>query len=403
MGIEERAAPAHFEDARLLGALTREAPMGIVGLDMKGTIVAWNPEAERIFGYVGVEVIGKTIRDLLGPATDADPGALVSQLDPTSPQSFTAPCVRKDGARFHCEWLFRALRDEKGELLGRAAFIRDTTEETETRATLAAERRFLRRMLDNTPLVLWSTDKNGIFTLSDGAGLRALGFAPGEVVGMSAFEVYRDVPEIVGAIRGALAGTFSTTLAATNGTVWECRYIPITREDGGPVEGVLGVALDVTERVEAERTLRRQLDLIAQQEGAIRTLSTPIARVWEGALALPLVGTIDGARAEQILATLLEAVVREQAHYVILDMTGIGEVDATTADHLFKVLRALGLLGATALVTGVNPGVATALVGLGVDLGSVVTLGNLEEALRYVMKRRAGKPRRAPAPSAHRV
>ncbi|MDI1449066.1 PAS domain S-box protein [Polyangium sp. 6x1] len=403
MGIEERTAPAYFEDPKMLRALARETPTCIVGLDANGTIVAWNPGAERMFGYSEAEIVGKTMLDLLGPDADVDRGALLAQLDTQSPPSFTAPCIGKDGARIHCEWVLRALRDENGEIIGRAAFVRDTTEATTTRDTLAAERGFLRRMLDNTPLVLWSTDEKGIFTLSDGAGLRALGYAPGEVVGVSAFDIYRDVPEIVTAIRGALAGIPSVTLAEAGGASWECRYIPITGEDGDTVTGVLGVAMDVTERIEAERTLRQQLDLIAQQEGAIRTLSTPIVRVWEGVLALPLVGAIDAGRAERILATLLDAVVADQAHYVILDMTGIDGVDTTTADHLFKVLRALGLLGATALVTGVNPGVATALVGLGVDLGSVVTLGNLEEAIRYVMKRRAARPRRAPAPSDKRV
>ncbi|MDI1480178.1 PAS domain S-box protein [Polyangium sp. y55x31] len=383
----------------MLRALAQESPMGIVGLDASGTIVAWNPGAERLFGYGEAEIIGKAIRDLLGPDAEVDPGALLAELDTQSPPPFSTRCGRKDGEHFHCEWQIRALRDENGNVLGRAAFVRDTTEVTDTRAMLAAERTFIRRMLDNTPLVLWSTDEKGIFTLSDGAGLRALGFAPGEVVGMSAFDLYRDVPEILAAIRAALGGSQQVTLAQAGGASWECRYIPIRREEGGPVEGVLGVAMDVTERIEAERTLRQQLDLIAQQEGAIRTLSTPIVRVWDGVLALPLVGTIDAARAERILATLLDAVVSEQAHYVILDMTGIDAVDATTADHLFKVLRALGLLGTSALVTGVNPGVATALVGLGVDLGSVMTLGNLAEALRFVMKRRAAKPRRAPAPS----
>lgn len=399
MGTEERTAPAYFEDPKMLRALAREAPMGIVGLDASGTIVAWNPGAENMFGYGEAEIVGKTIRELLGPEAEVDPSALLAELDTQNLPSFSAPCARKDGARLHCEWQLRTLRDENGVFLGRAAFVRDTTEVTETRATLAAERSVMRRMLDNTPLVLWSTDDKGVFTLSDGAGLRTLGFSPGEVVGMSCFDVYRDVPEIVAAIRAALGGSQQVTLAQAGGGSWECRYIPIRRDDGGPVEGVLGVAMDVTERIEAERTLRQQLDLIAQQEGAIRTLSTPIVRVWDGVLALPLVGTIDAARAERILATLLDAVVNEQAHYVILDMTGIDAVDATTADHLFKVLRALGLLGTTALVTGVNPGVATALVGLGVDLGSVMTLGNLAEALRFVMKRRAEKPRRAAPPS----
>jgi rsbT co-antagonist protein RsbR len=402
MAIDEPVASASFENPKVLRALLREAKAGIVGLDASGAIVAWNPGAERIFGYGEAEAKEKTIGDLLGPDPAFDPAALVAALDTESPQTFAAPCVKKNGARITCEWRLCALRGDDGELLGRAAFIRDTTEETEARTELAGQRSLLRRVLDNTPLVLWSADENGIFTMSEGSALRILGLSPGQVVGMSAFDVYRDVPEIVQAIRGALAGVFSITLAEAGGRVWEGRYIPVTSDDSGPVEGVLGLAFDVTDRVAAERELRQKLDLIEQQEGAIRTLSTPIVRVWEEVLALPLVGTIDAARAERILATLLDAVVAEQAQYVIIDLTGIGAVETSTADHLLKVLRALGLLGTTALVTGVNPGVATALVGLGVDLGGVSTLGNLEEALRYVMKRRAEK-RRAPARGDKRV
>ena len=397
MAIEEPAAPAYFEDPKVLRALAREAPVGIIGLDASGAIVAWNPEAERIFGHAEAEAKGKTIRDLLGLDAQDDPFA------PASTHPLAAPCVRKCGARITCEWQVRALRGDDGALLGHAAFVRDTTAEYETSAALEHHKKLIRRVLDNVPLVLWSSDENGVFTMSDGSGLRLLGLAPGQVVGMNVFDVYAGVPPIVEAIRGALVGAFSVTLAEAGGRYWEGRYIPITQGEGCPVEGVLGVAIDVTERVQAELALRQKLDLIAQQEGAIRTLSTPIVRVWKEVLALPLVGTIDATRAERILATLLDAVVCEQAQYVILDLTGIDTVDTETADHLFKVLRALGLLGATAIVTGVNPGVATALVGLGVDLGGVVTLGNLEEALRFVMKRRVGTPRRAPAHPDKRV
>jgi rsbT co-antagonist protein RsbR len=403
MGIEQSGAPTSFDDPKILRALAHEAPMGLVGLDTSGAVVAWNPGAERIFGLTEAEAKGKTIRDLLGPTTTVDPDALVAELDTKSPVTFTAPGVQKGGALLTCEWRLCALRGDDGEIVGRVAFVRDTTEEATKHTALAHQRDLLRRVLDNTPLVLWSSDEKGVFTMSEGSGLAALGLEPGQVVGMNVFDVYAGVPDIVRAIRGALVGAFSVTLAEAGGRWWEGRYIPLIRDEGGAVEGVLGLAIDVSDRVDAERALRQKLDLIEQQESAIRTLSTPIVRVWEEVLALPLVGTIDGARAERILATLLDAVVAEQAQYVIMDMTGIGSVDGSTADHLFKVLRALGLLGATAIVTGIKPGVATALVDLGVDLSSVVTLGNLEEAIRFVMKRRAEKPRRAPANAGKRA
>lgn len=259
----------------------------------------------------------------------------------------------------------------------------------------AKENNLLQQIVDNMPVVLWATDAKGIFTLSDGAALATLGLKPGQVVGMDAFQLYAGEPAIIAAIRRAMAGEFSCEISPGSGFTWESRYIPVKRPDG-TVEGVVGFSIDATDRIRAEEELKQKVALVEQQESAIRTLSTPIMRVWAGVLALPLVGMLDGTRIEGILGALLEAVVNDQAEYVILDLTGIADVDGNTADHIFKVLRALALLGTQAVVTGVQPGVARALVEIGLDLGQVVTLGNLEEAIRFVMKKRNTKSAAAP-------
>jgi len=254
----------------------------------------------------------------------------------------------------------------------------------------AKENNILQHVINNMPVVLWAVDDKGIFTLSDGAALAILGLEPGQVVGMDAFQIYASEPSIVSAMRRALAGEFSCEMTTGGGFNWESRFIPLKRADG-TVEGVIGFSIDATDRVRAENELKQKVQIVERQETAIRSLSTPIMRVWAGVLALPLVGMLDGSRIENILGALLEAVVHDQAEYVILDLTGIANVDGTTADHVFKVLRALALLGTQAVVTGVQPGVARALVEIGLDLGQVVTLGNLEEAIRFVMKQRNTK------------
>jgi rsbT co-antagonist protein RsbR len=254
----------------------------------------------------------------------------------------------------------------------------------------ARENNILQHVIDNMPVVLWAIDEKGIFTLSDGAALATLGLQPGQVVGMDAFQLYAAESSIISAMRRALVGEFSCEMTSGGGLTWESRFIPRKSADG-TVEGVIGFSLDATDRVVAEKELKQKVELVERQETAIRSLSTPIMRVWAGVLALPLVGMLDGTRIENILGALLEAVVHEQAEYVILDLTGIANVDGTTADHVFKVLRALALLGTQAVVTGVQPGVARALVEIGLDLGQVVTLGNLEEAIRFVMKQRTTK------------
>lgn len=152
---------------------------------------------------------------------------------------------------------------------------------------------------------------------------------------------------------------------------------------------------EVDERHRVEQELLEKLALIETQEQAIRALSTPIIRVWDGVLALPLVGTIDGKRSAEMTERLLAEVVRTGTRYTILDVTGVEVVDSPTADHLIRITRAVRLLGARSVITGIRPAVAQTMASLGMDLSAVVTLGNLQEGLTACMKwideeRRAG-------------
>lgn len=133
---------------------------------------------------------------------------------------------------------------------------------------------------------------------------------------------------------------------------------------------------------EADRDLQAKMALVEQKEAAILVLSTPIIEVWEGVLVLPLIGGLDGERAEMILSTLLETVARSRATHAILDLTGVDRVDEGTADHLVTICRAVALLGARAILSGIQPDVVRALVALRLDLSSIATDQNLKEALR---------------------
>lgn len=153
----------------------------------------------------------------------------------------------------------------------------------------------------------------------------------------------------------------------------------------------LAVALEklrreVEERRAAEEALRQseqeKLALIQQQQRTIVTMSTPIIQVWEGVLSLPIVGALDARRASDIMQTLLQRIVQAGAQYAIIDLTGVESVDDLTAHHLVSITRAIGLLGARAVITGIQPSVAQAIVALGVDLASLDTVANLEEGLK---------------------
>lgn len=127
---------------------------------------------------------------------------------------------------------------------------------------------------------------------------------------------------------------------------------------------------------------------VERQAAAIQVLSTPILEVWDNVLALPVIGTLDQERASEIMVQLLDEIVAQQATHVILDLTGVDTVDTHTADHFLKLVRAIELLGAKALVTGIRPPVAQSIARSGLDLGHVHTLRNLQEGLQLAMNER---------------
>jgi PAS domain S-box-containing protein/putative nucleotidyltransferase with HDIG domain len=137
------------------------------------------------------------------------------------------------------------------EVAGDIAFALHNIELEE--ALWESEKR-LRTVVSNAPVVLFMIDREGVFTLSEGKGLDALGLKPGEVVGQSVFDVYRDVPQILESIRRALAGEAFTSTVEVEDLVFETRYSPL-RDESGEVVGVIGIATDITERKRAERKL----------------------------------------------------------------------------------------------------------------------------------------------------
>ncbi len=133
------------------------------------------------------------------------------------------------------------------------------------------------------------------------------------------------------------------------------------------------------------------LDTLQRQQAAIRELSTPVIRVHDRVLLMPLVGTVDSYRAQQIMESVLQRVADDQAKVLILDIAGVAVVDTQVADHLLKTTAAVRLLGAETVLTGISPQVARTIVDLGVDISAMSTRNRLSDgldlALRVVGKR----------------
>lgn len=128
-------------------------------------------------------------------------------------------------------------------------------------------------------------------------------------------------------------------------------------------------------------------EVIGRQQMELLELSTPVVKLWEGVLALPLIGTLDSARTQIVMESLLQKIVETGSQIAIIDITGVPTVDTLVAQHLLKTVAALRLMGADCIISGVRPQIAQTIVHLGVDLQGVTTKANLADALALALRR----------------
>ena len=139
--------------------------------------------------------------------------------------------------------------------------------------------------------------------------------------------------------------------------------------------------------------------VIARQQEDMLELSTPVVTLWEGIVALPLIGTLDSARTQVVMESLLEAVVKTNSRFAIIDITGVPTVDTLVAQHLLKTITAARLMGAECILSGIRPQIAQTIVHLGISLTEVITKARLADAFRVALER-SGKTVKSIAPMA---
>jgi rsbT co-antagonist protein RsbR len=127
--------------------------------------------------------------------------------------------------------------------------------------------------------------------------------------------------------------------------------------------------------------------IITDQATSMLELSTPVVRLWDGIIAVPLVGTLDSARTQLVMEKLLETLVATGADHAVLDITGVPTVDTEVAQHLLKTVNAARLLGAECTVSGIRPQVAQTIVSLGIEFGDIATKATLADALAHALAR----------------
>ncbi|MDO9586155.1 MAG: STAS domain-containing protein [Syntrophales bacterium] len=145
--------------------------------------------------------------------------------------------------------------------------------------------------------------------------------------------------------------------------------------------------LDKLGLITFETYVKAREEVIREQQRSLMEVSTPVIQVWEEVLILPLIGTIDSARAKQIMENLLESIVTTKSSIVIMDITGVPAVDTEVANRLLTTMQAARLMGAECVLTGISPQISQTLVHIGVDLSGVTTRASLRDGLELAFRK----------------
>ena len=246
----------------------------------------------------------------------------------------------------------------------------------------------MQAMFDHCDISCSVVDREGIFVFQDGQTVKKDENGRSVDIGQSIFDAYgKDLPEQMVMIRETLSkGEVRSWKVDFQNILFDVRCIPL-RDESGTIQGALLHTIDKSDMKQTMAEIKNKLALIERQQEVIRDLETPIIQVWDHVLTLPMVGVVDSQRAARVMNDLLEMVVSKSAHFAIMDLTGVDVMDTATASSLVQMVSSIRLLGAEGIISGIRPTVAQTLVSLGVDIAAIKTCANLQQALRYCIRR----------------
>jgi rsbT co-antagonist protein RsbR len=193
--------------------------------------------------------------------------------------------------------------------------------------------------------------------------------------------------------RRAKAGYTPTETASFVFSLKEPLFEAVQKEFGKEPEAALAATWQATTLLDKlglftmETFQKTREEVISRQQQELIELSTPVVRLWENILALPLIGTLDSARTQIVMQNLLDAIVQTRSDFAIIDITGVPIVDTLVAQHLLKTVAAARLMGADCLISGIRPQIAQTIIHLGVDLSEVTTKATLADAFAVALRR----------------
>lgn len=391
--VESRhIADAGPDDILRAHQIVDTSPTFVVAIDAIGTTVFMNSTMLRRVGYSRDEVIGRNYMQLFVPEREhALLAGIFQRLSTTDKTTLNENhIVTRRGEEVLVEWHGQPMFDGEGRLEYFYGVGFDVTEQRRTQnALLRSQQRFALHF-KQSPLGMIEWNRDFQVTDWNPAAERIFGYSREEALGKYGQELV--VPEPVRPYVADIWQQLLDSRGAVNahnenvtkdGRTIICEWSNTTLVDANDnVVGVASLVNDVTDRKKIEEDLRERERM---QAATIQQLSVPIIDVWDGVMALPIVGAIDETRAVRMTEALLEAIVQKGTRFAILDLTGASATDGSIANHLGDMIRATRLVGSECLVSGLGPALARTLVELDTTL-SVRTFGSLRAALRHAIR-----------------
>jgi rsbT co-antagonist protein RsbR len=272
----------------------------------------------------------------------------------------------------------------------KSKFIKELETLKKENEELKLDRCILKSLLEHIPDNIYFKDRKSRFVRVGKAFVDYMGFKkPEELIGKTDFDLFdeeharpafEDEQKIMKT--GEPVQKEEKEVYPDGSEKWvETTKVPRYNEKGEMV-GTFGISRDITGKKLWE--MEREKKLAAQKEELIE-LSTPVIDVWEGILTVPILGSLDSERASRVSEALLTQIVEKRADTAIIDISGITAVDSAVADRLIRTAKAVRLVGAEAILTGVGVEIAQTIADLGIDMEGLKTMSTLKDGLRYVL------------------
>lgn len=354
---------------------------GVQWLDWNGQHIYVNDAFCRSLGYTREEVLAMRLDEIDPNITlESWQEQVWTHVQREGELALETMHRRKDGSLLHVEVRGTAMVFDGQQYL--CAVARDISERKEAEEKL----RIFRALNDNAPDGVVVSDLDSIVTYFNDAFHRLTGYDEQDI-GRHVYDFYAEDKDTLNTVtqhvheHGCWQGNLGYRRRDGSSFMAQLSLFAVLNPQGEPV-ALARIIRDLTSQQQAElEHARLQQQLIDAQQAALRELSTPLIPISDHVVIMPLIGSIDSLRAQQVMEALLEGVAAHHADTVILDITGVQVVDTQVANTFVQAARAVQLLGARVMLTGIQPGIAQTLVQLGVDLSGIDTRSSLQAGI----------------------